>query len=114
MKTARKTARVHKSSGNVFADIGVHNPDEMLAKAQLAHLIGKLIAIRKLTQMKAAEMMGLDQPKISSLVRGRLSGFSVERLFRCLNDLGHEVEITVRPMPRNGRKGNTHVVVATR
>lgn len=114
MKTARKPARVQKSSGNVFADLAVENPDDMLAKAQLAHLIFRVIVARKLTQTKAAELMGLDQPKISALVRGRLKGFSTERLFRCLNDLGLEVEITVRPMPRNGRKGNTHVVVASK
>lgn len=114
MKTARKTAKVHKSSGNVFADLAVHNPDEMLAKAQLAHLIGKVVAARKLTQMKAAEAMDLDQPKISALVRGKLGGFSVERLLRCLNDLGQEVEIVVRPAPRSSRKGSTHVVVAAK
>jgi predicted XRE-type DNA-binding protein len=111
MKTARKALRVQQSSGNVFADLAVHEPGEMLAKAQLAHLIRTVIASRKLTQTKAAEAMGLDQPKISALVRGKLSGFSVERLFRCLNDLGQEVEIVVRPMPRRNRKGNTHVVV---
>ena len=111
MKTASKTTRVQKSSGNVFADLAIPDPDEMLAKAQLAHLIGKVIATRKLTQTKAAQAMGLDQPKISALVRGKLNGFSVERLFRCLNDLGQEVEIVVRPVPRSRRKGSTHVVV---
>jgi predicted XRE-type DNA-binding protein len=101
---------VHASSGNIFADLGLRNPEELLAKAQLAHRIAQLIAARRLRQAKAAELMGLDQPKISALIRGKLSGFSVERLFRCLNDLGQEIEITVRPGRR--RRGNTHVVVA--
>ena len=114
MKTARMAARVQKSSGNVFADLALRNPEDMLAKAQLAHLICQVIADRKLTQTKAAEAMGLDQPKISALMRGKLKGFSAERLFRCLNDLGQEVEITIRPMPRNGRRGNTHVVAASK
>ena len=57
-------------------------------------------------------MMGLDQPKISALMRGKLKGFSAERLFRCLNDLGQEVEITIRPAKNAGRRGDIHVVAA--
>jgi predicted XRE-type DNA-binding protein len=88
---------VRKSSGNVFADLRVRNPKEALAKAQLANRICQVIAGRGLTQTKAAEILGLDQPKVSALVRGKLRGFSVERLIRCLNDLGQEVEIIIRP-----------------
>ncbi|MCE9548599.1 MAG: helix-turn-helix domain-containing protein [Planctomycetia bacterium] len=112
MKTNSKSLKVQKSSGNVFADLAVRNPQEMLAKAQLAHLICRVIAGRKLTQAKAAEIMGLDQPKISALMRGKLRGFSAERLFRCLNDLGQQVEISVRPLPRTGRRGSTQVVAS--
>ncbi|MDZ4821641.1 MAG: helix-turn-helix transcriptional regulator [Planctomycetota bacterium] len=112
MKTTKKIARVQKSSGNVFADLALHDPDDMLAKAQLSHLICQVIAARKLTQTKAAEAMGLDQPKISALMRGKLKGFSADRLFRCLNDLGQEVEIMVRPTLRNNRRGSTRVVAA--
>ena len=57
-------------------------------------------------------MMGLDQPKISALVRGKLKGFSAERLFRCLNDLGQEIEITIRPARRAGRRGDIRVITA--
>jgi predicted XRE-type DNA-binding protein len=85
--------KVHSSSGNVFADLGLPNPDELLIKAELAHQIAESIAARQLTQTEAAELLGIDQPKVSALMRGKLSGFSIERLFRFLNALGSDVEI---------------------
>jgi predicted XRE-type DNA-binding protein len=69
----------------------------MLARAQLASRICQIIGNRGLTQTRAAELLHLDQPKISALMHGKLKGFSVERLIRCLNDLGQEVEIIIRP-----------------
>lgn len=113
MTTGKSVAQVTESSGNVFADLGLRNPQDRLAKAQLAHRIAEVIASRGLTQAKAAEMMGLDQPKISALLHGQLKGFSVERLFRCLNELGQEIEITIRPMRKAGRRGALRVVTAT-
>ena len=89
--------RVERGSGNVFADLGLPNPDLALVKAELVQRIRDLIAERKLTQAKAAELLGLDQPKVSALVRGRVEGYSIDRLFRFLNDLGQRVEISVRP-----------------
>jgi predicted XRE-type DNA-binding protein len=88
---------VEASSGNVFADLGVSKPEEAWAKAELARKIGMLIAERNLTQAAAASLLGIDQPKISALLRGRLQGFSSDRLFRFLNALGSDVEIVVRP-----------------
>jgi predicted XRE-type DNA-binding protein len=88
---------VEASSGNVFADLGVSKHEEAWAKAELARKIGLLIAERKLTQAAAASLLGIDQPKISALLRGRLQGFSSDRLFRFLNALGSDVEIVVRP-----------------
>jgi predicted XRE-type DNA-binding protein len=114
MKRTKKVERVQESSGNVFADLALSNPRDRLVKAELAHQLCQAIAARKLTQMKAAEMMRLDQPKVSALMHGKLKGFSVERLFQCLNDLGHEIQITVRPVPQTGRRGNTHVIAAAR
>ena len=70
MTTEKKPAKVTASSGNVFADLGLRNPQDRLARAQLAHRICQVIAARGLTQAKAAELMGLDQPKISALMRG--------------------------------------------
>ncbi len=88
---------VEASSGNVFADLGLPDPDLALAKAELVNRIRHLIDDRRLTQAKAAELLGLDQPKISALIRGRVSGYSLDRLFRLLNALGQSVEIHVRP-----------------
>jgi predicted XRE-type DNA-binding protein len=101
---------VEASSGNVFADLDLPAPEEMLAKAQLVQRIGDILAERKLTQARAAAVLGVDQPKISALLRGRFNGFSTERLFRFLNALGQDVEIVVR-RPRRGRgMGATRVV----
>jgi predicted XRE-type DNA-binding protein len=84
-------------SGNVFADLGLPNPDLALAKAELVQRIRDLVAERRLTQARAASLLDLDQPKVSALVRGRVAGYTLDRLIRFLNALGQEVEISVRP-----------------
>jgi predicted XRE-type DNA-binding protein len=84
------------SSGNVFADFGLPNPEEALAKAELAHKIIVLIRKRGLTQVQAAKLLGVDQPKVSALLRGHLTGFSLERLMRFLLRLGQDIKITVQ------------------
>ena len=81
----------------MFADVAIPNPDLALAKAKLVQRIRELLAERKLTQAKAAELLRIDQPKVSALVRGRVEGYSIDRLIRFLNALGQRVEITVRP-----------------
>src|ERR1017187_2825889 len=83
------------SSGNVFADLGLPNAEDLLAKANLALHIRRTITARRLTQMHAAELLGIDQPKVSSIVNGHVDGFSTERLMRFLNDLGCDVQISV-------------------
>jgi predicted XRE-type DNA-binding protein len=88
------------SSGNVFADLGLPNPEELLAKAELANKISVLIQERKLTQAKAAKLLGIDQPKVSMLLRGHLTGFSIERQMRFLLLLGQDIKITVQASPR--------------
>lgn len=87
-------------SGNVFADIGHPRPAEALAKAELARKIGAIIEHRGLTQAAAAAVLQVDQPKVSALIRGRLAGFSLDRLVRFLVLLGHDVEIVVKARPR--------------
>src|SRR4051794_17457595 len=89
--------RIEQGSGNVFADLDLPNPELALAKAKLVQRIRDLLAERNLTQVKAAKILGLDQPKVSALVRGRAQGHSIDRLFRFLNALGQRVEITVQP-----------------
>ena len=91
----RKT-QVEQSSGNVFADLGVVQPDVALAKAKLAHRISKINQARKLKQVEVGQILGVDQWKVSALVRGQLAGFSTERMFRFLNALDQHVEIVVR------------------
>jgi predicted XRE-type DNA-binding protein len=98
------------SSGNVFAHLGLPNPEELLAKAELAHKITVLIKKRGLTQAQAAKLLGVDQPKISSLIRGRLTGFSIERLMRFLLLLGQDIRISVEAAPRN--RSQARVLVA--
>jgi predicted XRE-type DNA-binding protein len=94
----------------VFADLGVPDANEALAKAELARRICVLLSQRKLTQARAAAVLGIDQPKISALIRGKLDGFSTERLFRFLNALGQDVEIVVRPQRRANGHALTRVV----
>jgi predicted XRE-type DNA-binding protein len=94
MKSTRKT-KVTPGSGNVFADLGLPEAEDRLLKAQLALKIQQLIEQKGMTQAEIAPLLGLDQPKVSNLMRGRLAGFSVERLFGLLNRLGHNVEVRV-------------------
>lgn len=98
--------RIEEGSGNVFADLGLRNPDELLTKAKLMSAINRIIEERGLTQAQAAQLLGIDQPKVSALASGRMSGFSVGRLFRFLNKLDRDVEIVIRP-----RKSTGHVDV---
>jgi predicted XRE-type DNA-binding protein len=91
------TSEVIESSDNVFADLAVPDPEEALVKAELAQAISTIIAARQLTQTQAAELLGIDQPKVSALVRGRLTGFSVDRLLRFLLALDNDVEIVIKP-----------------
>ena len=91
---------VTASSGNVFADIGLPEPEEELTKAQLASHIRHIIKRRRLTQVAAAAHMGIDQPKVSALLNGRLANFSSARLMRLLTALGQDVEITIKDTPR--------------
>lgn len=88
---------IHEGSGNVFADLGLSNPEERQAKAQLAIVINRLIEEEHLTQVEAAKRMELAQPDVSDIVRGRLKRFTMDRLMNCLTRLGQDVKITVSP-----------------
>ena len=88
---------VRPSYGNVFADLDLDTPEELLIKADLARKITNIINAQNMTQTDAANILGIDQPKVSALVNGKLSGFSTTRLFRFLNALGRDVEIVVKP-----------------
>jgi predicted XRE-type DNA-binding protein len=83
-------------SDNIFADLGLENAEEMLVKAKLARQIYVCITDRQLSQTEAAKLLGIDQPKVSNLINGKLAAFSIERLFRFLNALDRDVEITIK------------------
>ena len=105
-----KTIPVTQGSGNVFADLGFDQPEEELTKAKLASLIRQVMRLNRLTQANAGELMGVDQPEVTALLKGRLSGFSGERLMRLLTTLGQDVKITVRPKPLGRERGRIQVV----
>lgn len=88
---------VTPSCGNVFADLDLPDPELLLAKAKLCVKISRLIRERKLVRARAAGLMGLTQANVSDLLNGRLDDFTLDRLFRCLDALGQEIEIIVRP-----------------
>ena len=92
-----KSIHTGKSSGNVFADLGVLHSEQELLKAKLTLQIYRLIKERGITQTDAGKILGIRQPHVSSLIRNRSGTFSVERLMQFLASLGQDVEISVRP-----------------
>lgn len=91
-----RRAKVEVGSGNVFADLGLPDAEELQTKVQLAVAIKREVTVRRWSQAEAAEVLGINQPKVSALLRYRLDGFSVERLMNFLTALGHDVEIVIR------------------
>jgi predicted XRE-type DNA-binding protein len=108
-KSKVRKSKVRKSSGSVFADLAVPDASEALAKAEIARRIIEILDGRRLTQMAAAKMLGIDQPKISALKRGRLQGFSTERLFKFLNALDRDIEIVIKKKSSNARRARIRV-----
>jgi predicted XRE-type DNA-binding protein len=97
-------------TGDVFHDLGLPDADELLAKSNLAIAIHDTIKQRGLTQVQAAELMGVDQPKVSKIVRGRLSEFSTERLLNYLLHLGLNIDIVIhKEAPKTQREGTISV-----
>ena len=107
---SKRRSNIEVGSGNVFADMGLPEPEEELTKAQLASHIRQVIGRRRLTQIKAATLMGIDQPKVSALLNGRLTNFSSDRLMRLLNALGQDVEIVVKANRRGRGPGRIRVL----
>jgi predicted XRE-type DNA-binding protein len=114
MKARKSKVRremIEASSGNVFADLGLKDAEELLLKAKLATKIAQLIEKKGLTQSQTAERIALDQPKVSRLLRGQLSGFSADRLFAILNRLGHSVEVRISAKERAPENSHTRVMI---
>ena len=92
--TKRKGAIKHeRSSGNVFSDVGL--PEDYLAKADLVATIDQIISERELTQTEAAALLGIDQPRVSAMLRGKLDLFSLDKLISFVGRLGNAVEIRI-------------------
>jgi predicted XRE-type DNA-binding protein len=104
--------RVEEGSGNVYADLGYADSDSMLVKAQLAAKIAEIVQRRGLTQARAADILGLTQPKISALLKGRFRGISEHRLLECLTRLGRDAHIVIKPAPRSRTSGRLTLSVA--
>ena len=102
----RKTAPAFEvGSGNIFADLGLPDADELLLKSQIVVTLRRLIEARKLTQTAAAKVVGIRQPDLSNILRGHYQGFSLERLMRMLTAFDQDIEITVRPRRRKKGEG---------
>lgn len=99
-------------SGNIYADLGYADAEEMLVKAQLASKIGDIIKRRKWTQQQASDVLGIPQPKLSGLLRGQFRGISEAKMLDCLVKLGRNVKIVVGPARRSAAAGSVKVVFA--
>lgn len=101
-----------KGSTNVYADLGMSDPEEMLVKAQLATKIGEIIKQRRITQVQAAELLGMPQPKLSNMLRGRFRGISEAKMLECLTRLGRDVQIVIKSASRSRKTGHVSVLSA--
>jgi predicted XRE-type DNA-binding protein len=103
---------VEQGSGNVYTDLGYRDSESMLVKARLAGKIAEIVERRALTQTRAAEILGLTQPKVSALLKGRFRGISEHRLLECLTRLGRDVHIVIKPTPKSRSNGRLTLSVA--
>ncbi len=94
---------------NIYADLGMADAEEMLVKAQLATKIGEIIKLRKLTQTQASSLLGMPQPKLSNMLRGRFRGISETKMLECLTLLGRDVQIVVKTASRSRKTGQLSV-----
>ena len=104
--------KIEKGSMNIYADLGMADADEMLVKAQLAAKIAEIIKLRKLTQTQAASLLGMTQPKLSNMLRGRFRGISEVKMLECMTLLGRDVQIVVKPVSRSRKTGHVSVLFA--
>jgi predicted XRE-type DNA-binding protein len=103
---------VTRGTGNVFADLGFPDAAERQAKLRLAYALNQVIEARKLSQLEAAKVLGVSQPKVSALRNYKLAGLSVERLMNLLTALDQDVEIVIRKKPRSRKAARISVVAA--
>ena len=109
----RVREKIHRGGGNVFADLGVSHPERVLARAQVMFRIAEILKERGLTQQAAATLLDISQSKVSCLMSGKLSMFSLDHLFELLNALDRDVEIIIKPKTRMEKFATTQVLLAT-
>lgn len=109
----KEEPKVQESSGNIFADLGFANAEELGIKLRLSVIINRILEARNLTQVEAARVLGVNQPKISALRSYKLEGFSVERLMHFATALEHDVVIEIRPHKKAKSEARVLVVSAT-
>lgn len=103
---------IEKGSANVYADLDVPDAGEMLVKAQLAAKIAEIIKHRRMTQVQAAELLGMPQPKLSNMLSGRFRGISEAKMLECLTRLGRDVQIVIKTAPKSRKTGHVSVLSA--
>ncbi|MGC2064537.1 MAG: helix-turn-helix transcriptional regulator [Thermodesulfovibrionales bacterium] len=103
---------IEKGSLNIYADLGVPDAEKMLVKAQLATKIAEIIKQRRMTQLQAAELLGMPQPKLSNMLRGRFRGISEAKMLECLTRLGRDVQIVIKAASRLRKTGHVSVLSA--
>lgn len=104
--------KIHRGSGNAFEDLALAHPERVLARAQIMFRIAEIIKERNLTQKEAAKLLGIPQSKVSCLMNGKLSMFSLDHLFELLNALDRDVEIIIKPKTKDEKIATTHVFLA--
>lgn len=109
---SKEMSEIEKGSMNVYADLGMADAEEMLVKAQLATKIAEIIKHRKLTQVQAAELLGMSQPKLSNMLRGQFRGISEAKMLDCLTRLGRDVQIVVKTASKSRKTGHVSVLFA--
>lgn len=105
-----KTPEITESSGNVFADLGLEEPEERLAKSDIAAKIAQIIEKRHLSQAAAAKLLGISQPKVSLILNGQLKGFSMEKLLLLMVALDRDIEIRIKKKPRSRAQAHLQVI----
>jgi predicted XRE-type DNA-binding protein len=101
----KRKVKAYEGTGNVFADLGLPNPEERKLKASIVIELHRLVKERRLTQIKAARLIGVSQPDLSNLLRGDFEDYSAERLMKMLTAFEQDVEIVMRPHRKPGKRG---------
>ncbi|MBI3602216.1 MAG: XRE family transcriptional regulator [Candidatus Omnitrophica bacterium] len=104
--------KIHRGNGNIFEDITVAHSERVMARAQIMSRLADIIKEQGLTQKQVAELLGIPQSKVSCLMNGKLSMFSLDHLFELLNALDRDVEIIIKPKTKDEKFATTHVLLA--